>query len=204
MKKKEKLAVLFPGVGYSCDRSLLYFAGKIAEGEGYELRKVKYGKLPGKIRGDREKMQAAFESAAAETDRCLADEDWEKYEDILFISKSIGTIVAADYAKRHGLKVRSVSYTPLKETFWFAEGPAIMFHGTADPWAPDTEAILAAAEKAGIPVYLTENANHSLETGEVLKDLETLRLVMERTEAFIRQGREAWPGNRETDMESVQ
>ena len=33
----KKIAVVFPGVGYTKDRPLLYYAGKLAAANGYEL-----------------------------------------------------------------------------------------------------------------------------------------------------------------------
>jgi len=51
----------------------------------------------------------------------------------LFISKSIGTLIAASYAKKYGLiGVRQVLYTPLAETFQFAPEKGISFIGKAE------------------------------------------------------------------------
>ena len=36
-----------------------------------------------------------------------------------------------------------------------------------------------------LPLYLTEGANHSMETGDVLKDLETMKQIMEQCEAYL-------------------
>ena len=41
-------------------------------------------------------------------------------------------------------------------------------------------------EKRGLPLFLTEGANHSMETGVALKDLEILHTIMEETERYIR------------------
>ena len=38
-----------------------------------------------------------------------------------------------------------------------------------------------------MPLYITDNANHSLETGDVMEDLETLRKTMQIVAAFINQ-----------------
>ena len=181
----KKLAVLFPGVGYTFDRPLLYFAAKLAEKRGYEIRRVNYGNFPKNMRGDAGKMQAAFESAAAQTREILSDVDWDAYGDILFISKSIGTIVAAEFRKTRGIRARSISYTPLRHTFLFAGGEGIMFHGTADPWEPDNAAVEEGCRRLGQPLYLFEGANHSLETGDVDMDLVNLRRVMRLTAEFM-------------------
>ena len=184
--EKAKVAVLFPGIGYTCDRSLLYFSGKLAETAGYEIRTVPYGDFPRGVKGNRSKMEASFYSAMEQTEKLLADVEWENYGDILFISKSIGTIVASAYAKQHGLQVRSVLFTPLKDTFQFTDAgaEAAAFHGTSDPWA-ETGEIVSGCEEKGIALYLTDHANHSLETGDVMTDLKTLNGAMKVVKQFI-------------------
>ena len=93
--------------------------------------------------------------------------------------------MAARYATAHGVPARLILLTPLVETFRFTKGPAVAFHGTADPWA-DTGAIRSACAAQGIALYLTEGANHSLETGEVKADLSALTATMAVVEGFIR------------------
>ena len=36
---EEKIAVLFPGIGYTCDKPLLYYTGKLAVARGYKIVK---------------------------------------------------------------------------------------------------------------------------------------------------------------------
>ncbi|MBQ9061415.1 MAG: barstar family protein [Eubacterium sp.] len=184
---KPKIAVLFPGIGYTCDRSLLYFSGKLAETAGYEIRTVPYGDFPKGVKGNRSKMEASFYSAMEQTEKLLADMNWENYGDILFVSKSIGTIVASAYAKQHGLQVRSVLFTPLKDTFQFLDkgAEAAAFHGTSDPWA-ETDEIVSGCKEKGIALHLTEHANHSLETGDVMTDLKTLTAAMQTVKEMLK------------------
>lgn len=199
-----KLAVLFPGIGYTCDKPLLYYAGKLAQGLGYELKRVEYGNFPAGIKGDQEKMKAAFESALTQTEEILKDVDFAQYEDILFISKSVGTVVAACYRQKYHIACRSISFTPLEETFMFIEAHdivptdtmpreyasagGIMFHGTKDPWVRDSSLIRKGCERIGQPLYITENGNHSLETGNVAVDIANLQKIMEQVEAYIKSG----------------
>ncbi|MBR3333189.1 MAG: alpha/beta hydrolase, partial [Clostridia bacterium] len=70
-----------------------------------------------------------------------------------------------------------ILFTPVEATFQFASNQSIAFHGTADPWA-DTRAIENCCHQMGIPLYETEKANHSLETGDVDFDIETMRKTM--------------------------
>lgn len=183
----KKLAVLFPGIGYHCDKPLLYYSAKLARAAGYEVLPVPYAGFPEKVRGDGDKLRACFEIAWNQANEMLEPVEWADYKDLLFIGKSIGTIVGARYATQKRLSVRSVLLTPLVETFPFVMGQAVAFHGTADPWA-ETSAIAASCEEKGVALYLTEGANHSLETGDALKDVRTLEETMRRIDSFIREG----------------
>lgn len=206
-----RIAVLLPGIGYTLDRSLLYYAGKIALSNGYELLPVPYTGFPKGIKGNPEKMQQAFAHALEETEKILTsrligtgildeqghagissdmqDAENSQSAEVLFISKSIGTAVAAAYEKRHALHARNVYYTPLSATFRFIEkngsgSEGIVFHGTADPWATD-EDIIGSCNRLQLPLTLIRDANHSLETGNVLRDLSYLQEIMEKTENYI-------------------
>lgn len=183
-----KIAVLFPGIGYTCERPLLYYAGKLAQSHGYQVISVPYGNFASGIKGNPEKMKAAFLSALGQCEEILKNISWENYSDILFISKSVGTVVAAAYRKQKRLPARSISFTPVEETFRFAEGEGIMFHGTADPWAENSKRIRELCEGIHQLLYLVEQGNHSLETGEVLRDIENLKWVMEKVELEIAGG----------------
>lgn len=181
---ENKLAVIFPGIGYHTDKPLLYYGKKLAKEYGYEILEAGYGGSPKDIKGNREKMRAAFESALAQTEVLLEGTEFAAYEKILFLSKSVGTAVASAYAERHGIEADHIYFTPVSEAFSFMKQKGIVFHGTADPWA-DTEAVEQSCEELGLPLYKTEGANHSMETGDVKKDLKILQEIMGICEAFL-------------------
>ncbi len=187
----DKIAVIFPGIGYHSDKPLLYYSRKLAREAGYEIREVPYKNFPPRIRGSEQKMRQALEIAGLQAEDLLADLDFTAYEHILFISKSIGTAVAVHYAARHSLKAFQLMYTPLPETFYLAGEDGISrlsglaFHGTADPWA-DTGILTGLAKKFELPLHLTEEGNHSLETGNALADLKTLSEVMKLSEEVMK------------------
>ena len=183
-KNAPKLAVIFPGIGYTADKPLLYYTTRLAKKHGYQIQTVSYGTLPENIRGDSAKMKQAFELASEQTEQLLHGIDWSSYGSILFISKSIGTAISSAYAFRHNLKAKSILFTPLAETFSFPLQGSIAFHGTADPWA-ETDSVQALAAQKEVPLFLTKNANHSLETSDVQTDLSILKTTMDRVERFI-------------------
>ena len=183
-KTAPKLAVIFPGIGYTADKPLLYYASRLTRHYGYQILAVSYGTLPENVKGDHAKMKQAFELSYEQTEQALQDIDWNSYGSILFISKSIGTVISSAYASRHDLTVKSILFTPLAETFSFPLAGSIAFHGTADPWA-ETDSIRELATQKDVPLFLTQNANHSLETGDVLTDIFILKTTMERVQRFI-------------------
>lgn len=180
----KKIAVLFPGIGYTCEKPLLYYTGKLAAAKGYEIVKAEYGNFPSGIKGNKEKMETAFYRGLEQAEEILKEIRWEEYEEILFLSKSVGTIISSAYSKKYNLNVRNVLFTPLSQTFLFADKNSIVFHGTADPWAK-TEDILEECEKLNLPVMLIESGNHSLETGDVIKDIKNLGQIMREVNTFI-------------------
>ncbi|MGN0363813.1 MAG: alpha/beta hydrolase [Bilifractor sp.] len=182
-----KLAVVFPGIGYHCDKPLLYYSSKMAKSLDYKICKVPFHDLSGKkgLIGNAKRMREVYEKARAQAEEMLSDIRWNQVGDILFLSKSVGTAVAASYAADHDLKARHVYYTPVEETFRFMqEGSGIVFHGTADPWV-ETAIVRNGCRDKMVPLYITEQANHSLETGDVLADLKYLQRIMAQTWSYI-------------------
>ena len=183
----KKIAVYFPGIGYHCDKPLLYYSRNAACELGYEnYKNVAYTYKAGNIRGNEEKMKEAYETLFLQTQAELADFVWSDYDDVLFVSKSIGTIIAASYAEKYNLKcIKHILYTPLAQTYLFAPSHAIGFIGTADPWS-DTAEIIRLSKANQIPLTVYKGCNHSLECKDTLKNLENLKDIMQRTVNFCK------------------
>lgn len=179
----KKIACLFPGIGYTCDKPLLYYSWKLLNGLGWEVVPVPYTGFPSGVKGSAEKMQQCAHMALEQAEEILKDIAWSGYSDILLIGKSVGTVVCAAYARRHRLQCRQILFTPVEATFQFAGRESIVFHGTADPWA-DTKKIEDCCRRAGTPLYETENANHSLETGDVDLDIKNMRKTIRIVRAY--------------------
>lgn len=179
-----KIAVIFPGIGYHIDKPLLYHSKRIAKEASYEVVAVSYKNFPSDVRGNAEKMTQCFQIALEQSEEILIGLDFSKYDEILFISKSVGTAVASAYANEHDLKTRNVYYTPVAKSFDFMKQPGIVFHGTSDPWV-ESETVVNGCKKLGFPLYITENGNHSLEMGDAITDLNNLVTIMEQTKRYI-------------------
>ena len=111
-----KLAVYFPGVGYHCDKPLLYYARKIAAACGFDQHiTLSYTTQIRDLLGNPANMKAAFlelyEQAESELDKTSVFSQQSGVasccDEILFISKSVGTAIAARYAGEHSLPCRT-------------------------------------------------------------------------------------------------
>lgn len=176
-----KLAVFFPGIGYTTDKPLLYYSEKLAKQYRYETVRLSYGELS-------KDLDEAFREALARAEKILANYEWTGYEEILFVSKSIGTAVACAYAQRQKIRCKNIYYTPLEQTFFYNPQPGIVFHGTADPWAK-TKAIEEKCREFSLPLHIVEGTNHSLEAqDDTGLNIRNLAKIMELTEKYISVG----------------
>lgn len=183
-----KKAIIVPGIGYTTDRSLLYFAGKVAQNAGYELQKIQFSGFEKGVKGDPEKMKRAFDHAYNQLMEQLPS--FDRDDEVLFISKSIGTAVSLRADIEKDIRARHILFTPLMETMGLLgelldrqgkkrRSDIVVFHGLADPWATDNDGMRVIAEQRGVEYHELPGANHSLETGNPIRDLEYQKNIME-------------------------
>ena len=173
----KKLAVIFPGAGYNKDRPLLYYSREILEKDGYEILVIEW----------EDQVRTRYDQASDILDNIMFDE----YEDVVFVSKSIGTEISSTYVAKHDLKVRQIWYTPLQETFNaccgdIEEGSIIAFIGTKDERS-NVYQIKIKAEKLKIELHVYEDCDHSLECKDESKNREVLDDVMKITSEYAKQ-----------------
>ena len=144
----KKICVVFPGIGYHTDKPLLYYSKKYMMAHGYEIVDVTYGKLSGHLP---EEIQKVFDDGWTKALDCLKTVDFSEAEDIVFLSKSIGTAISARFAVEKGLRVRNIYFTPLEITMQYADSDGIAFHGTADPLV-DTDELIRLCEAKKIEI----------------------------------------------------
>ena len=183
----KKLAVMFPGIGYTTDRPLLYYASKLAAKYGYEsvrldFRNIKGGKEALK---NPEKLKTLLGQGIDTAMAGLSETDFSEYGDIIFISKSYGTVIAAAIAKQQGIPAKQVYLTPIASFAQFVqEGNGTAFFGTADPFA-DADEIERICKDKGLKWHRVPDANHSLETEDVYTNIEVLKEVLREVEKTI-------------------
>ncbi|MCR5303567.1 MAG: alpha/beta hydrolase, partial [Lachnospiraceae bacterium] len=84
-----KIAVIFPGMGYTKDRPLLYYSGKLAKNKGFELRHIDFSGFEWskeKLK-DHEFLLKAMDRCLHITEEALKDMGDMSSDEVVFISK---------------------------------------------------------------------------------------------------------------------
>lgn len=85
----KKLAVFFPGIGYTVDKPLLHYSCRLAAARGYEIRPVSYAGFPANVLGDSDKMTECYRIALRQAQESLADVEWSTYDDSCLSARAL-------------------------------------------------------------------------------------------------------------------
>ena len=158
---KPGIAVCFPGTGFTCKEALFERLASEYSARGYEIVKLDFSHIPFR---EIETLEEAVAIAQRAVKRQLSHIVFGDYADIVFVSKSLGTILAAQYERDKGLLPRHLFLTPLNKTLMLlrTESRVIaMVLGTQDRFLTG-RALLSFCEPRDIACCLIEGVNHSL------------------------------------------
>lgn len=175
MVTARKAVVLFPGVRYSVDTPLLYYAGSAFAQRGYEVFSVDYGEEAKSLHG----LDRAVEALEGPVLDQLRGWQLEQFEDVVFVSKSIGTVLAGRCACGLSCEVRHIYLTPLDLTLpYLTRSTDLAVGGGADPFL-DAGVLQAHCEAHGVPLTLFPGVGHRLEDkGNLRRTLEILAEIV--------------------------
>jgi hypothetical protein len=169
----DRCVVVLPGMQYSTQAPLLWFAREAAARRGYSVLEV-LDSLP---EGD-EPLRWARDRARRALDRVEADE-------VVVVGKSLASAAAGLVADRLLPAVwltPLLDRTPVVEDISRAPRPALLIGGSADgTWKPD-----ALADHGLLHVVQLDGLDHSLQRpGHPMASLDALRAVTERVDRFL-------------------
>lgn len=181
MVRTGKAVVLFPGVRYSVDTPLLYYAGSAFRQRGYEVFSVDYGDEAKSLHD----LDRAVDALVGPVLEQLRGWKLEQFEDVVFVSKSIGTVLAGRCAQALNCAVRRIFLTPLELTLPYLDRTADMAVGAgADPFL-DAELLRAHCEAYGVPLRMYPGVGHRLEDKtDVRRTLSILGEIVALYEGF--------------------
>ncbi len=179
-----KLAVFFPGRKYSVDCPLLYFADFTCSLKGYERAYLHYARH----REDKgtTTVPEDIENAKAYVTATIQAKELNEYDEVVFISKSIGTALAGYIREELKLKnIKNVYLTPLPETLPYIESKdSIVIAGTKDGFL-DKDTLKNFCDENKVQLYQFEGLGHSMETDDVKESLDILGEIADIINEFL-------------------
>jgi len=163
-KQSNNLVVIFPGGDNSTDIPTLHYARKAALLIGCDVLSLKYGVPHSKLDfKDKDVYMTLIEECINAMNRV----NFRDYEKIIFISKSIGNLIAIDVDNDYlNSEVTHIFYTPIEEIIDKIQFQnCIVFTGENDKFIKK-ESISLLKECKNTKIYQFPNAVHSLEVND--------------------------------------
>lgn len=158
---KTGIVVCFPGTGFTCKEALFERLAERYAARGYEALLLDFSHIPFR---EIETMQEAVMVAQSAVRRQLLHVDFSGYQDVVWISKSLGTLLAARIGSEGNVNPRHLFLTPLPETLERI-GPdtrvIALVLGTQDRFLTGA-ALTAFCEAGNYRCCLIDGVNHSL------------------------------------------
>ena len=170
---RKKIVFSFPGVR-GTEIPLLYFGAKHYEDKGYEKRFIEHP-----ISGN--DFDALYENAKA----ILKSFDFGEYDDIVFVAKSLGTVVACKLKEELNVNASLVLFTPLADTLPFIKGEnqIILVAASNNDRHLESETLCNLCERENVPCYIEPNVGHRMEVkNDIARNLQVIRNVIDRLE----------------------
>ena len=174
-----KLLCLFPGIRYTCEQPLLYYAASFYHQKGYEILPILYDDRYKEMDAHKVDLSEQFEMLKPDILQSLKDIEWNQYDSIVFVSKSIGTVLACWYAQRMNLSVRQILFTPLEQTFdYMNQNIEFVAVGDSDSFMDANKlSIFCKEREISCEIY---PGGHRLETDDIQNNLDTLKDIFSK------------------------
>lgn len=181
--KSKSIVILFPGGEGNCDKPLLHYARKATLLSGCDVLSLEYGYY----RTNKDYNEEFFNQTVEEVKEAIHKCACRSYENIYFISKSLGTIIAGEISKAIGYdKVSNLFLTPTMNAIsYITNSKCTVVIGTKDKVFPK-EYIEKVSNLPSVNLKVINDATHSLEIEDnYIKSLEILVDVAKLCESFV-------------------
>lgn len=170
----KKIVISFPG-GRGYEIPLLYFSSKHFEDLGYEKLFI----------SPPDSDEIKFETLYERAEKIIQSIAFEEYENIIFIAKSIGTVVACKIREMYKISASLILYTPLNDTLPYInnKNDILLISAGENDRHLDSKTLRELCEKEGIRCYIEPNVGHRMEVkGDLKRDLEIIFNVINEME----------------------
>jgi predicted alpha/beta-hydrolase family hydrolase len=183
-RESDTLVVILPGIGYTVDRPLMDYSKKLALELGYDVLQIEYGFQIARKILDRENE---FQYVKRESIEIFKNALNDSYKKIIFISKSIGTIINTILCNEvKACEVKNIYLTPVNETLKVGiKENSLVISGTSDPLI-NKKTIEIIRKIKGVNLIEIKNADHSLNINDsVLESIEILNKVIKAEKDYL-------------------
>lgn len=168
----KKIVISFPG-GRGYEIPVLYFGAKYYEDKGYEKVFVRHPK----------NEECEFDVLLDNADKIISQIDFDAYDDIVFVAKSIGTVVVCQMKEKYHIPATLILFTPLNETLPYIHSEndiKLVAVGDKDRYI-DVEVLQKVCENERVLCHIEEGVGHRMEVlGDLDKNLEIISNVIKR------------------------
>jgi hypothetical protein len=191
-KSSGKLALILPGLRYTCDKPLLYYTTEVLLNRGFDVLQLwaDYATPDFQDLTQAEQSRALFEDSSA---LLRAGNNAGSYELLLLAGKSIGTLTMTLLLTQDQglLSTTTIWLTPLlylppvSQVIKDLQGPAFIAGSDADPTF-DLEVLSQVMDSPHISSLVVKDGDHSLEvSGDPHRSLQELTRVTNSLSSFL-------------------
>ncbi len=175
------LAVFFPGKNYSCEKPLLYYVMKSATACNYDALLLEYGYQAARSEFNPDDMELIINECCQSINQVCGN-----YNKIVFVSKSLGTYIAARASELINTgEIAHMYLTPIKSTIPFINNSkGIALWGTADKIINE-EDVKQIEESPRVTLHKVAEANHALEVENLDQSLNIMKTIIEISDQFF-------------------
>ncbi len=156
----DKLLIMIPGRGYTCDFPMFYYLRSVAVQQGYDVLSVEYGFQAAHATFDFSRVNDLAEDVKDTVRPVLA----RKYKHICVAGKSLGTPIAANLARSiTSASTSLILLTPVGDsTHGLEDMRTLVIIGTVDA-AYSAEAVVPFKDHPNVKWRVFEGLDHGLE-----------------------------------------
>ena len=170
----KKIVISFPG-GRGYEIPLLYFSSKHFEDLGYEKLFISHP----------DSGEITYEMLYERAEKIIQSIAFEEYDNVVFIAKSIGTVVACKIKETYKIPASLILFTPLNGTLPYINNKNdihLISAGENDRYL-DSTTLRELCEKESIKYYIEPNVGHRMEVkGDLRRNLEIIFNVISEIE----------------------
>ena len=158
---KTGIVVCFPGTGFTCKEALFERCAGRFSARGYDVVRLDFSHIPFR---EIETMEEAVTIARRAVKRQLSGIDFADYTDVVWISKSLGTVLAALFEEEYACIPRQLYLTPLPETLRLIRPESRVIAlalGTQDRFLTG-DALTSFCKERNYRCCVIDGVNHSL------------------------------------------